>query len=321
MIQIAGLSKSFGAFEAVKDLSLDIGRGETFALLGPNGSGKTTTLRCLVGLASPSSGRIIIDGLDAGSMPRETRRLVSYLPQRVCFHDSLTAREVLAFYCRIRRLPSQRVDEVLATTRFNFNGFSDKPVRSFSGGMLQRLGLAVACLPDAPILILDEPMINLDPEGAIRFREFLRRLRGEGRTIVFSSHVLSDVELLADRVAILVGGRLVALESMEALRDGVFRHSSMRLTLDNPGPSWAEAARLHGAEDVVEDGNQLIITSKSENRLQILRAIEAAGGRITRFATREPSLEDLYLRYAREKDASVCFPPGCGVRDGEADPR
>ena len=252
------------------------------------------------------------------AMPRETRRLVSYLPQQVSFHDNLTAREVLAFYCRIRRLPSARIDEVLTTTRFNFNGFSDKPVRSFSGGMVQRLGLAVACLPDAPILILDEPLINLDPEGTIRFRDFLRELRREGKTIVFSSHVLSDVELLADRVAILVEGRLVALESMETLRDGVLRHSTMRLTLDNPDPRWAETARQQGADDVSVDGSRLIITSNPESRLQILRAIESAGGRIAKFATQEPTLEDLYLRYAHEKNASVHFPPGSGVRDGKA---
>ena len=318
MIRIEGLTKKFGTFAAVKDVSIEIRTGETFALLGPNGSGKSTTLRCLVGLSSPSSGKITIEGLDVEAMPRETRRLVSYLPQQVSFHDNLTAREVLAFYCRIRRLPSARIDEVLTTTRFNFNGFSDKPVRSFSGGMVQRLGLAVACLPNAPILILDEPMINLDPEGTIRFRDFLRELRREGQTIVFSSHVLSDVELLADRVAILVEGRLVALESMETLRDGVLRHSTMRLTLDNPDPRWAETARQQGADDVSVDGSRLIITSNPESRLQILRAIESAGGRIAKFATQEPTLEDLYLRYAHEKDASVHFPPGSGVRDGKA---
>ncbi len=321
MIRIDGLAKTFGAFTAIRELSLEIRRGETFALLGPNGSGKTTTLRCLVGLVAPSRGRIFVDGMDTRLKPRETRRLMSYLPQRVCFHDNLTAREVLAFYCRIRRLPAARAGEILKTSRFNFNGFSDKPVRSLSGGMLQRLGLAVACLPDAPILILDEPMTNLDPEGTIRLREFLRGLRAEGKTIVFSSHVLADAELLADRVAIMVEGRLVALESMDSLREGVLRRSVMCLTVENPDPLWSEAARSNGAEAVTEDGNRLVITSRPGGRLHILRAIEDAGGRITGFSTQEPSLEELYLRYAHEKDAAGHFPPRACVRDDEMDSR
>ena len=143
---------------------------------------------------------------------------MSYLPQRVAFHDQLTAREVLQFYCRLRRLPEQRIDETFAMPSFHFNGFSNKAVGQFSGGMIQRLGLAVACLPNAPILVLDEPTSSLDPKGAIQFRQFLASLKGEGKTIVFSSHTLNEVMQLADRVAIMVEGRLVALDPVSALR-------------------------------------------------------------------------------------------------------
>jgi Cu-processing system ATP-binding protein len=154
---------------------------------------------------------------------------MSYLPQRVAFPDQLTAREVLQFYCRLRRLPQQRIEETLATPNFHFNGFSDKAVSQFSGGMLQRLGLAVACLPKAPILVLDEPTSSLDPEGAIQFRKFLISLKRQGKTIVFSSHILNDVMQLADRVAILVGGRLVALRPVTALREELVRTSQMSI--------------------------------------------------------------------------------------------
>jgi Cu-processing system ATP-binding protein len=227
MIQIKNLTKTFGKFVAVNDLSCEVHDGETFALLGPNGSGKSTTLKCLVGLTVPTSGELRVNGFDLWKRGREARQLISYLPQRVSFHDSLTAREVMAFYGRLRRLPPRRVDEVLADPRFHFNGFADRPVGEFSGGMVQRLGLAVACLPDAPILILDEPTISLDPAGAIRFREFLLALKREGKTIVFSSHMLADVEQLADRVAILVDGRLVALEEIGALRAQIGQHRTM----------------------------------------------------------------------------------------------
>jgi ABC-type multidrug transport system ATPase subunit len=218
MIEVQNLNKKFGAFTAVDDVSFSVGRGETFALLGPNGSGKSTILKCLAGLCVPALGEIRIQGHDVFRQPRESRRLISYLPQRINFHDCLTAREVLEFYCRLRKLPARRIEETLHGSEFNFNGYCEKRVSELSGGMVQKLGLAVACLPDAPVLLLDEPTVSLDPAGAIAFRKFLKDLKERGKTIVFTSHVLTDVEELADRVAILVEGKLVALESIENLR-------------------------------------------------------------------------------------------------------
>lgn len=301
MIQVKNLTKRFGGFVAVESVSLDIREGETFALLGPNGSGKTTTLKCMVGLTRPTSGQILVEGIDVCKKAREARRLMSYLPQRVDFHDSLTAREVLEFYCRLRKLPLGRIEETLSAANFRFNGSTDKAVGQFSGGMLQRLGLAVACLPNAPVMLLDEPTISLDPEGAIGFREFLAALKREGKTIIFSSHVLADVEQLADRVAILVGGRLVALQSVAALREQLMRSSRMRIVLANPEERLIASARGAGADSATLQGDSLIVTSRAEDRLGVLRAVEAAGGRIARFATQELSLEDVYMRYIREE--------------------
>ena len=145
-IEVEKLTKAFGKFIAVNDLSFAVNEGETFALLGPNGSGKSTTLKCLVGLIMPTTGRISVSGFDVYKQARETRKLMSYLPQRVNFPDSLTANEVMEFYCRIRKLPTRRIDEVLHGSSFDFNGFATRPVSELSGGMVQRLGLAVACL-------------------------------------------------------------------------------------------------------------------------------------------------------------------------------
>ena len=228
-IEVQNLTKRFGDFAALNDLSFTVEQGETLALLGPNGSGKSTTLKCLVGLTIPTAGRISIGDHEMRTHARQAKQLMSYLPQQVAFQDQLTAREVLQFYCRLRRLPVQRIDETLATPNFHFNGFSDKPVSEFSGGMVQRLGLAVACLPNAPVLILDEPTSSLDPKGAIQFRQFLAALKLQGKTIVFSSHILNDVIQLADRVAILVGGRLVALRSVSALREELMRTSRVSI--------------------------------------------------------------------------------------------
>ena len=297
MIEVNHLTKSFGNFTAVNDVSFAIEPGETFALLGPNGSGKTTTLKCLAGLNVPTKGEIKINGLDLWRDARAAKRLLSFLPQRLGFHESLTAREVLKFYSDLRKLPAGRIDDVLHNPHFDFNGFCHKPVGELSGGMAQRLGLAVACLPDAPILLLDEPTVSLDPEGALHFREFLAMLKEQGKTIVFSSHVLADVERLADRVAILVGGRLVALESIAALREELMRSCRMRIVLSNPHDRWSSIACAAGASEAVQQGDALLITSRAEDRLKILRALENAGGQIARLATEELSLEDIYLSY------------------------
>lgn len=216
MIQVKHLVKKYGSFTAVNDISFNVKEGEVFAFLGPNGGGKTTTLKSIVGLNVPTSGEILVNNLNVQRYPKETRQFISYLPQRVVFPENQSAREIMRFYCRLRKLPLERADEVLEYGRFN--GFSDKPVSEFSGGMVQRLGLAVIALPDASILLLDEPTANLDPQGVKRFREFILNQKEEGKTIIFSTHLLHEAEQLADRVGIFVSGKLVAEESIETLR-------------------------------------------------------------------------------------------------------
>ncbi len=302
-IEVRNLTKQFSKFTAVNDVSFDVERGETFALLGPNGSGKTTTLKCMVGLTLPTSGNIAVEGFDVLRNGREAKRLMSFLPQRVGFSDQLTGREVLEFYCRLRRIPAQRINQTLNTPNFRFNGFFDKSVSQFSGGMIQRLGLAVACLPDAPVLVLDEPTVSLDPAGAIQFREFLASLKREGKTIVFSSHVLADVEQLADRVAILVGGKLVALQSIAALKAELINSSRMRVMVVNADERLLAVARTCPVNNAVLEGNSLVITCDAQDRLEILRTIETAGGRVETFVTEEPSLEDIYMKYVTDNHA------------------
>ena len=306
-IQVRNLTKKFKNFVAVNDVSFDIERGETFALLGPNGSGKTTTLKCLVGLTLATSGNITVEGFDISRNGREAKRLMSYLPQRLNFSDQLTGREVLEFFCRLRRIPSQRIEETLKSPEFHFNGFFDKPVGEFSGGMSQRLGLAVACLPDAPVLILDEPTVSLDPNGAIQFREFLASLKRQGKTIVFSSHMLADVERLADRVAIMVGGRLVALQSIAALREELMASAVMRITVERPDSQLIEAANRAGALEVKTEDHSITLRSRPKDRLEILRAIESAGGNITTFGTEDLSLEDIYMRYVNDSSRGAPY--------------
>jgi ABC-type multidrug transport system ATPase subunit len=216
MIRVEHLTKRFGKTSAANDVSFTVNQGEVFAFLGPNGGGKTTTLKCLVGLNIPTAGRIEVNGLDILRYPRESRQCISYLPQRVVFPENQTAREVMEFYCRLRNLPMEQA--LMALRQADLEKAAERLVSEFSGGMVQRLGLAVVALPDAPVLLLDEPTANLDPQGVKRFREFILQQKENGRTVIFSTHLLHEAEQLADRVGIFVGGRLAAQESTETLR-------------------------------------------------------------------------------------------------------
>ncbi len=321
MIRITGLTKRYGEFTAVQDVSFEVHAGETFAVLGPNGSGKTTILKCIAGLHLPTAGDVRVGGIDIGREPTKAKALFSYLPQRVTFNENLTARELAGFYARLRRLPPARVEQVLRQPGLGLNGFEDKPIREYSGGMVQRLGIALALLPDPPLLILDEPAVSLDPEGTIRFREVLQHLKCAGKTILFSSHGLFDVELLADRVAVLVGGRLVALEPVARFQGELTAGVKLRVVLSNPAQKYAAAAVSAGASEADLAGNTLTVSCTPEARLPVLRALEQAGGTVERFSTDDATLEEMYLNYVATNGSDLGGDSPGGVRPGAAPPR
>lgn len=316
MIEVRGLGKRFGNVTALDGVSFQVQPGEIFALLGPNGSGKTTTLKCLAGLTLPSAGQIFIQGIDLARQPIAAKSTLSYLPQRIAFPEQVTAREVLDFYRRLRKLPQGRVEAVLE--HCDFPDALDRSVSEFSGGMMQRLGIAVAMLADAPILLLDEPTASLDPESAAGFRAFLGSLREAGKTIVFSSHVLSDVDLLADRVAILVGGRTRAIETITALRDDLNAQSLLRVRLGNTNQRFCAVATAAGGIGAYCSTDGLTISALPEERHRILRALQETGAEIVSFSTVEPSLEDIYLRYIHEDAADLAPAGGSRLREPSA---
>jgi Cu-processing system ATP-binding protein len=295
VISIRNLGKQFGSHVALDGLSFDVRKGEAFALLGPNGSGKTTLLKSMAGLVSPSSGSIEIDGTDLAHGGAAARARMCYLPQQAAFGDHLRVREVVEFYARLRRVPQPRVSAVL--NLLECASFADRFVSELSGGMRQRLGIAIACLPEAAVLLFDEPTASLDPESAAGVRRLIAELKCDGRTIVFASHALADVETLADRVAILVGGRLLAVDTIDALRRQSQTPRKMRVILRDGGAQPAAAARSAGAETAWLEGLTLHVVARSERRVLILRALEKSGASIEGFSTANVTLEDIYLRY------------------------
>ncbi|HEY0592467.1 MAG TPA: ABC transporter ATP-binding protein [Thermoanaerobaculia bacterium] len=269
MIVFEGVTKRYGGVLALSDLTLSVGPGEIVALLGPNGSGKSTTLKAAVGLIRPTAGRVLIDGADAARAA--SRRRVAYLPQRAAFAESLTGFEVVEFYRKLRGAPAERTPEVLRVAALN--GAGGRAVGTYSGGMLQRLALAVAAVSDAPMLLLDEPTASLDPEGLAAFYALAERRRGAGGTVLFSSHQLGDAERLADRFAILVGGRLVAVLGRDELARRLASRGTLRLRVD---------------------GEELSVRATAEERPAVLERLRRDGRVVQSIAAEEGRLDDLY---------------------------
>jgi ABC-2 type transport system ATP-binding protein len=253
-IEIAGLSKTFGTTRAVDDLSFVVEPGSVTAFLGPNGAGKTTTLRMLLGLVAPNAGTATIGGQRYAEL-HQPNDLVGAVLESSSFHPGRSGRNHLRVYCTVNRYPDRRADEVLELV--GLSGAADRTVRGYSLGMRQRLGLAAALLGDPHVLILDEPANGLDPPGIAWLRGFLRTLAEQGRTILVSSHVLSEVQQTADRVVIINQGRLVREGTLEELSAG---HGQMVRVRSPQAERLATALRAKAAEVRVSDSDELHVT-------------------------------------------------------------
>ena len=209
---LTGLTKRFGPFHAVRGLTLRVAPGEVYALLGPNGAGKTTALRCLAGLLEPSSGWADVCGIDVAARPQEARRLLAYLSSSMGLYARLSSRELVTFFGELHGLEGGALRErVEAMVRLlELGPFADRLCGKLSTGQRQRVSLARALVHDPPVLILDEPTLGLDVISGQTIHEFIRRERQRGKAILFSTHQMEEVELLADRVGILSHGELVA---------------------------------------------------------------------------------------------------------------
>jgi Cu-processing system ATP-binding protein len=291
VIAFERFTKRYGAITAVNDVSLHVASGEIVALLGPNGSGKTTMLKAAAGLIRPSSGRVLVgDPLRPACEP-DARVGVSYLPQRVSFPDALTGREVVEFYRRLRGIDVARTDAVLHFA--SLNGAGSRAVGTYSGGMTQRLGLAVAMVPDAPVMLLDEPTAALDPDGLCAFYGLVEQGRGHGRTLLFTSHQLGDVERLADRFAVLVNGILVAALTEQQLSDRLASRGVMKLRVsDADEPLLERIRRVAPAAEFA--AGQLIVPGGATLRPIVIDIVRNAGLEIRGLTAQEGRLDDLY---------------------------
>jgi Cu-processing system ATP-binding protein len=294
-------TKRFGSQLAVDRLSMRVEHGEAVALLGPNGSGKTTTLKMAAGLIKPTEGTVGVGERALSPWTPDARRAISFLPQRVGFPEALTGREVVEFYRRLRGMPIERSQAVL---RFaSLNGAGERLVGTYSGGMLQRLGLAVAMLPDSDVLLLDEPTAALDPDGLAAFYAIVEERQASGRTILFTSHQVGDVERLADRFVVLVHGRPVAALTQAELRDRLAARGVMRLRLDLIPDALVEAVRRI-APAAVRDHDELCVPGPASMRPMVLDAVREAGREVRGLTAEDGRLDALYRDLVAAPDAN-----------------
>ena len=262
MVRLERFEKRYGKLQAVWPLDLEIARGESFALLGPNGGGKTSVLRALVGLHAPSAGRVLVGGVDVARSPDEAKARLSFVPQRVSLPGMLTAREILTLFAGLKKAPPGRVAAVLE--EFELEPSADRRVAEYSGGMLQRLGLAIGFLREVELLVLDEPTVNLDPPGILQLQQLLHRLKARGTTIVFSSHLLRNAVELADRVGVLVAGRMVEPEEAPAFHEAVTRRTTVRIVVERVTDDMVAAARQAGGDVSGHNGREVSFTARPD---------------------------------------------------------
>jgi ABC-2 type transport system ATP-binding protein len=280
---------------AVDGLNLDVRRGEVFGFLGPNGAGKTTTLKMLMGLIYPTSGHARLFGRALGSA--ETKARLGFLPESPYFYDYLTSREFLGFYGHLFGLfgavLGKRVDELLELV--GMTHAKNLQLRKFSKGMLQRVGIAQALINDPELVVLDEPMSGLDPIGRKEVRDLILRLKESGKTILFSSHILHDAEVLCDRVSMILKGRLVACGRVTDLLDQGANHQ-VEVVVDRMTPEGLDHLRPL-ADKVVMQGDLMLVVLKSQQQVGgALEIIRAAKARLVSLNPQKGSLEDLFIR-------------------------
>lgn len=280
-IEVRNLTKRFSRFMAVDDLSFNVAAGEAVALWGANGAGKTTAVRCLLNLF-PFEGEILINNLDARRQSKEVRRLIGFVPQELSFHDDMSVAETLIFYARLRKLPDGYNFEPLLE-QVRLTPHIRKRIGELSGGLKQRLALAVALLSDPPILILDEPTASLDIRAREDFLLLLRTLKRGGKTMVFSSHHLEEITALADRVLLLEGGRLVVDAPPDQLERQLGWETTLHLYLPEKGIDPALETLAGLGMPVSRNGRGVRVNVSPGAKGKVLRILQEAGIEIDDF--------------------------------------
>ena len=295
IIVIDQLKKSYGKIQAVKGISMSVERGEIFGFLGPNGAGKTTTIRCMLDVIRPTSGTIRVLGLDAQRDKLALHQYIGYLPGDVRLPGNMTGKQIINYFSRLQGREPVLLKDLVA----RFDVEMKRPLKGYSKGMRQKIGIVLAFMCDPEVLILDEPTSGLDPLLQKVFNEFLLEEQARGKTIFMSSHIMSDVEKVCHRVAVIRQGELVTVEEVETLRE----KAGQRVTVEFGDPvTEEELARIPGVS-MVKQTNRHYQVNMSGNMDPLIKALSRH--EVIRLQAEEAPLEEVFLKFYEEPEKTT----------------
>jgi ABC-2 type transport system ATP-binding protein len=306
VVETKNLSKRYREKLAVNSLNLTVQEGEVFGFLGPNGAGKTTTILMLLGLTEPTSGLVSVCGFNPTRESLEVKRRVGYLPESPGFYDDISAKENLLYMARLNRIPEdearRRTTQVL--DQVGLPDDARRLVREFSRGMKQRLGIAEVLVKNPTAIILDEPTLGIDPDGAIRILELIKSLNREhGLTVMLSSHQLQQVQEICNRVGIIVKGKLIVQGEMDALGKSILKGRQWNFLVEVSGNTDGlerDFQSLPGVDEIEKRSHGWFLRCTQDVRGEVVSLVTRKGVRLLQLRSEDPTLEEIYLKYFRE---------------------
>lgn len=302
MLELINLTKKYGDYTAVDNISLKVEDGEVFGLLGPNGAGKSTTVSMISTVKSPTSGEIKVDNISLSKNPTKAKKIIGIVPQDIALYEALSAKDNLEFFGSLYGLSSReikkRADEVLDIIELKDK--KNQAVGEFSGGMKRRVNIGIALMNNPKLLILDEPTVGIDPQSRNHILETVKRLNEEkGMTVIYTSHYMEEVEFLCKRVAIVDHGKLIALGTKEELKENLKACDTLTVSYSKANQKAVEAIKsIPGIEKVTVDKNQIsmLVLPQKTNAMDIIDNVRSLGISLTSFKYEEVNLESIFLQ-------------------------
>jgi ABC-2 type transport system ATP-binding protein len=306
VVETKALTKRYREILAVNSLSLTVEEGEVFGFLGPNGAGKTTTILMLLGLTEPTSGDVSVCGFNPTHQPLEVKKRVGYLPENPGFYDDMSARENLLYMARLNRIPEDEARRRTAQVfdQVELTDDSRRLVREYSRGMKQRLGIAEVLVKQPTAIVLDEPTLGIDPDGAIRILELIKNLNREHNlTVLLSSHQLHQVQQICNRVGIIVKGKLIVQGEMDQLGKSILKGRQWNFLLEVSGNADGlerDLHGIHGVDEIEKRSHGWFLRCTQDVRSEVVDVVTRRKLHLLQLRSEDPTLEEIYLKYFRE---------------------